>query len=395
MQARVAQADRQMNADHFFFEFVSNKFGRDATGRRHCEVLLVSFEKHKDADSRVNLFRRFLGLDRDKLPYAVFQQYVQLIKATNFNVQSLFTKNIQNLYIELSQAKQHILSLIPDALPYLQTQVHAQAQQFAKVFSDNKRLAQGVDAGDYKLFKDLADKLAHAKLKADPLAPLFVHGPTTSLQALADLLAKTFDFQLPDAKQRLLGVLKTFVLEALDVAAHSVTKDAVVSALRQRFELKLPVAAFLHVGLNAAIEHQNIENAWLEGVYQFYAAIEVDPVQIELGQALRKPQMIAGLEFEQFLFFLQDADTKLAYQQALTVYKITCEQNYRVFLACDDFIEACCKFRLVPSKKTLEDNRRQREAKLARGGSDNGSNRLASTLSRGSLVEEQNLLLRK
>ena len=65
-----------------------------------------------------------------------------------------------------------------------------------------------------------------------------------------------------------------------------------------KFEIKVPVSAFFHLGLNAIIENQNNENIWLEGVYQFYTSIETEPIQLELGMALRPSQLVTGLEFE-------------------------------------------------------------------------------------------------
>lgn len=61
-----------MNMDHFYYDFMNNKFGMDTLGKRYCEIFLVSMLKHKGADSRVDIFTKFIGLDRDKLPYAVF-----------------------------------------------------------------------------------------------------------------------------------------------------------------------------------------------------------------------------------------------------------------------------------------------------------------------------------
>ena len=75
-----------MNIDHFYFEFMQNRFGLDNLAKKYCEIYLVSIQRYKDADSRVDLFRKFVGLDRDRLPYSVFLYYVQLIKAANYSI---------------------------------------------------------------------------------------------------------------------------------------------------------------------------------------------------------------------------------------------------------------------------------------------------------------------
>ena len=44
-------------------------------------------------------------------------------------------------------------------------------------------------------------------------------------------------------------------------------------------------------------------------------------------------------------------------------------------MACDDFIEACLKYKLCGNKKTLEDNRKIRENKLKNMSHDQNSNK--------------------
>ena len=99
-------------------------------------------------------------------------------------------------------------------------------------------------------------------------------------------------------------MIKIFFVEAMEANPNNITKENVMMAMRMKFEMKLPVSAFFHVGLNAVIEHENNDNIWLESIYQFYSAIEVDQVQLELGVTYRNPSLINGLEFEQFIYFL-------------------------------------------------------------------------------------------
>lgn len=41
--------------------------------KKQCELFLSSLEKYKYEDSRIELFRRFIGLDKSKLPYHIYQ----------------------------------------------------------------------------------------------------------------------------------------------------------------------------------------------------------------------------------------------------------------------------------------------------------------------------------
>ena len=54
-----------------------------------------------------------------------------------------------------------------------------------------------------------------------------------------------------------------------------------MKVLREKIELKIPVSAFFHYGLNACIENENNDNLWFEKMYQFYSMLEVDKALFE------------------------------------------------------------------------------------------------------------------
>eukprot|EP00347_Sterkiella_histriomuscorum_P021472 403333861 len=358
-----------MNLDHYYYEYMNNRFGLDSLAKKYSEIYLLSFQKHRESDSRIELFRKFIGLDRDRLPYSIFCYYIRLIKAANFSVPQLFTSNIQNLYIEFNQAKNSLLNMVVDSNQAIVSMVSSQTKRFAKVFSDNKRLSQGVDVQDYQMFKEVIEKISQSKYRNinDFVTPLYQTVPFVSIEKLKEYFITKFDFGSQNAteiKIRLHSMIKTFFVEGLDASNNNIPKDGLMQLVRTKFEMKLPVSAFLHIGMNAVIEHENNENIYLESIYQFYTTVEVDLVQQELGQYIRQSYAINGLSFEQFIYFLNDCESRLPQPQIIDIYRTTCEQHYRILMACDDFIEACLKYRLVYDKTVLESNKLIREQNL-------------------------------
>ena len=69
------------------------------------------------------MFRKFVGMDRDRLTYSVFLHYVQLIKLANYSITAIFTSNIQNLYLEFNVAKQNLMTVLQDANPYIHNMI--------------------------------------------------------------------------------------------------------------------------------------------------------------------------------------------------------------------------------------------------------------------------------
>lgn len=90
----------EMNFEHYFYEFMSQKYGLDKLAQKYTEIYLLSIEKYKNDDTRIDLFRKFVGLDNLKLPSSIFQAYLQMIRKTNINIQVLFTSNINNLFVD-------------------------------------------------------------------------------------------------------------------------------------------------------------------------------------------------------------------------------------------------------------------------------------------------------
>lgn len=101
-----------MNIDCFFYHHVQQTYGLQQLADRYCETYLASVEAHRKKDTRIELFRKFVGLDLDKLPYSIFERYVQLIKATGVPVQSLFMQNMSTMYVDYSKVRHTFKDLL-------------------------------------------------------------------------------------------------------------------------------------------------------------------------------------------------------------------------------------------------------------------------------------------
>lgn len=70
------------------------------------------------------------------------------------------------------------------------------------------------------------------------------------------------------------------------------------------------------------------------------------------------------MELPHFLIFCKDGRTRYSDDKLREIYDTTCEQNLRQRLTCDDFVEAIKKYKLITSKKILEDQRKMREERM-------------------------------
>jgi hypothetical protein len=71
-----------MNMDIYFYHHIAQTYGLDSLALKYAEIYLASIEAHKNMDPRIDLFRKLIGLDHDRLPFSIFEKFVKLIKAT-------------------------------------------------------------------------------------------------------------------------------------------------------------------------------------------------------------------------------------------------------------------------------------------------------------------------
>lgn len=79
-----------MNCDQYLYNFLCRANGVSHADR-HAEITLLSIQNHAETDTRIDLFRRFMGMSGfTNLPYLVFAQYVQMLGASNIKMEELF-----------------------------------------------------------------------------------------------------------------------------------------------------------------------------------------------------------------------------------------------------------------------------------------------------------------
>ena len=76
------------------------RFGLDKLALKYTEIYLYSMKQLSKDDSRIELFLKFIGLERDRLPFIIFEAFVKIIKNTNFTVPAIFTAaDISDMHI--------------------------------------------------------------------------------------------------------------------------------------------------------------------------------------------------------------------------------------------------------------------------------------------------------
>jgi len=98
-----------VNIDHFFYDYFYQKYGIEDMAARYCEVYLLSLERLKGKDQRIDIFRKFVGLDPDRLPYYILDGYIRLLKVGGV---ANYTTDISKIYIEFGTVRKELKELL-------------------------------------------------------------------------------------------------------------------------------------------------------------------------------------------------------------------------------------------------------------------------------------------
>ena len=164
-----------MNIDCFFYHHVQQTYGLEQLANKYCEVYLASLEALRKKDGRIELFRKFVGLDMDRLPYSIFERYVTMIKATNVHVTNLLTQNMAHMFVDYNRVRHTFKDLLRGASDLVQKDVYEQLRRYTKVMTDNPNISKSLELEDYEVFKDLQEQTIRSKFKstANVLKALF------------------------------------------------------------------------------------------------------------------------------------------------------------------------------------------------------------------------------
>ena len=65
-----------MNVDLYFLQYTKYTYGLDNLASKYFEIYMYSIDCHRKADIRIELFRKFIGFDMERLPYSIFEKFV-------------------------------------------------------------------------------------------------------------------------------------------------------------------------------------------------------------------------------------------------------------------------------------------------------------------------------
>jgi hypothetical protein len=70
--------------------------------------------------------------------------------------------------------------------------------------------------------------------------------------------------------KRMSRMLDVVFILGQNVDPMNLTMRDLAQGFREKIELRVPVAAFFHVGINACVENENEQNTQYAKIYQFY-----------------------------------------------------------------------------------------------------------------------------
>lgn len=92
------EGGKRTQFDGFFFDFMNDKFKIKKIVKKNCEETIMAVMKYSAEDSRIDIFRRFLGIGDDKIRREIFDKYITIIKSLPISFYKLFVDDY-NTYL--------------------------------------------------------------------------------------------------------------------------------------------------------------------------------------------------------------------------------------------------------------------------------------------------------
>jgi hypothetical protein len=205
------EKEAYMNLDTFFHHYVHQSYGIEDLANKYCEIYLLSIDAHRGRDLRIELVRKFIGIDSDRMPNSVFDKFLSLVKATNIPVLHLFTKNINQLSIDYNKVRYSLKDLLHGCDAKLMPETLNECRKFCRTSVDNPRLEKKMTTEVYEVYRDLQEQIIRSRFHS------MTHWIRELLEAEGSGSGGT-DSEYDDSEDREAKANKTVTLEELATA---------------------------------------------------------------------------------------------------------------------------------------------------------------------------------
>ena len=153
--------DNFMNLDQYFYNFMQIKHGATELVEKYCEQWMVSILTHAVKDSRVEMFKRFIGLNGlGNWPFSVFKFYLQMLKSTNIKVTTLINAetDLTEVYMNYKNSLTLMRGFLESCNVFLKNSIYQALQKSAKVQCPNPVLQRILDIETYEIYRELIER---------------------------------------------------------------------------------------------------------------------------------------------------------------------------------------------------------------------------------------------
>ena len=107
------EGKRKIIMDEFFYNYMSEKFKLNKIIKKNCEQSIMSILKFSNEDSRIDLFRRFLGIGDDKIRREILDNYLIILKNLPISFFKIFDDDYKSYLMNTEQCFEILYSKFP------------------------------------------------------------------------------------------------------------------------------------------------------------------------------------------------------------------------------------------------------------------------------------------
>ncbi|CAI2366199.1 unnamed protein product [Moneuplotes crassus] len=279
----------------YLYEEMLKRCKNEKIAVRQYEQFILCLKRFKTQDYRIDLFKRFLVYDEETFSEEIFESVLKIL--TYLKLDRVFSLQVQDVYIPLSNAEQCILRIFPNSPKILRNKVLSSVQHSCKVFLNTKLVT--ISRDDVKYYKILKEIYTTIIVKWNSsVAKVFIEafklkkenkGKMIMKKDFESFLTKVMKIDLNSIERDSLS-FNNFFTKFFDPKQIGCTNLAsILSAFRTKVDISVALPKLLFIAVNYIVEFENFIHTETDRVYSMYEDHEHKGIDYEnLENALNK-----------------------------------------------------------------------------------------------------------
>jgi hypothetical protein len=223
-----------INFEDILYNVFETRYISKKESRRKIQQFLLGLKEYARKDERMDDFKKFIGFDHPKkYPTEILELYIKTMKCTEESFTILLSDDAENLSLGIEKAYRDIIDVFKNASDLMKQEILVSIIYESNIYCDNK--LQPILKEYQRIKKFILDKIRYKE---------------------------NDDFEFWKIDQMLPDIINEDLVEG---TLHNYLYKDMMTFLKQKHSLRIPVRKFMSIGLKTAIRfYESAKNYYLK-----------------------------------------------------------------------------------------------------------------------------------